>query len=313
MSASVAFNEIAVAANAGWATIQAEWSQVPSFFEGLWAGAAGAASAAGSAIASGLTDVIGGIIGAWQSAASTISGIISSIASMEASAASASPSFGSIGGNAIGTASWRGGFTEINEHGGEIVDLPSGTRIYPHATTMKLLQRDIEKGGLNEFISTAEIGHNAIGTASWRGGLTEINERGGEIIDLPNGERIYPQSTVTKILQRATSVVGLNELGGYFNTSADIFNASFNDTQRNLTSLSTEEFSTFPKALSFSELASIIMDNSTSNVTSNRNSTSNGVNISGNTFNVRQDMDINEIAFRLFELMSDSNANYAGA
>lgn len=44
------------------------------------------------------------------------------------------------GRNASGTSSWSGGWTEINEHGGEIIDLPQGTRIYPHATTMAMLK-----------------------------------------------------------------------------------------------------------------------------------------------------------------------------
>ena len=47
--------------------------------------------------------------------------------------------------------------------------------------------------------------------------------------------------------------------------------------------------------------------------TTTNNNTNSGVTISGNTFNVRKDIDINEIAFRLFELMSDQNANYGGA
>jgi hypothetical protein len=36
------------------------------------------------------------------------------------------------------------------------------------------------------------IGHNAAGTNNWRGGLTSINERGGEIINLPSGAQIIP-------------------------------------------------------------------------------------------------------------------------
>ena len=40
-----------------------------------------------------------------------------------------------------------------------------------------------------------ETGHNAVGTSYWRGGLTAVNERGAEIIDLPRGSRIYPHST----------------------------------------------------------------------------------------------------------------------
>ncbi|MER5172668.1 hypothetical protein [Thioclava kandeliae] len=43
-----------------------------------------------------------------------------------------------IGSNATGTGGWRGGLTAINEIGGEIVDLPSGTRIIPHDVSMRL-------------------------------------------------------------------------------------------------------------------------------------------------------------------------------
>lgn len=41
-------------------------------------------------------------------------------------------------------------------------------------------------------IPKVNIGHNAKGTSNWAGGLTEINERGGELVDLPQGTRIYP-------------------------------------------------------------------------------------------------------------------------
>lgn len=37
-----------------------------------------------------------------------------------------------------------------------------------------------------------EPGHNASGTNYWRGGLTYIHERGGELVDLPRGSRVYP-------------------------------------------------------------------------------------------------------------------------
>ena len=36
------------------------------------------------------------------------------------------------------------------------------------------------------------IGHNASGTGDWRGGWTEVNERGGEIINLPRHTQIIP-------------------------------------------------------------------------------------------------------------------------
>lgn len=43
--------------------------------------------------------------------------------------------------NATGSEYYAGGLTEVNEHGGEIIDLPSGSRIYPHATTERMLEK----------------------------------------------------------------------------------------------------------------------------------------------------------------------------
>lgn len=41
-------------------------------------------------------------------------------------------------GNASGTDNWHGGMTRINEQGGEIIDLPTGTRIIPHDVSSKM-------------------------------------------------------------------------------------------------------------------------------------------------------------------------------
>ena len=51
-------------------------------------------------------------------------------------------SFPIIGANANGTDDWRGGLTAVNERGGEIMDLPSGTRIIPHDVSMKMASND---------------------------------------------------------------------------------------------------------------------------------------------------------------------------
>ena len=40
-------------------------------------------------------------------------------------------------GNAMGTPYWRGGYTRVNERGGEIMNLPSGTQIIPHDVSIK--------------------------------------------------------------------------------------------------------------------------------------------------------------------------------
>ncbi|MDD6937027.1 MAG: hypothetical protein PUI99_08920 [Clostridiales bacterium] len=42
-----------------------------------------------------------------------------------------------LSGNAIGTSYWRGGLTRVNERGGEIMNLPSGTKIIPHDLSRK--------------------------------------------------------------------------------------------------------------------------------------------------------------------------------
>lgn len=96
------------------------------------------------------------------------------------------------------------------------------------------------------------IGHNATGTMNWTGGLTEINERGGEIVDLPTGSRIYPAQTTERIIQRELAENTSNTGGG--------------------------------------------------NVT-----------ITGNTFIVRNEQDIDEIAYRLMSIMRQINVNYGGA
>lgn len=41
--------------------------------------------------------------------------------------------------NAVGTTYFGGGFITVNEHGYEIMDLPTGTRIYPHSESEKMM------------------------------------------------------------------------------------------------------------------------------------------------------------------------------
>lgn len=48
-----------------------------------------------------------------------------------------------VGKNATGTTSWRGGLSWVNERGGEIIDLPRGSRVYPHDVSMAMATRGI--------------------------------------------------------------------------------------------------------------------------------------------------------------------------
>lgn len=45
---------------------------------------------------------------------------------------------GMVGRNALGTSYWRGGMTYVHERGGEILDLPGGTRVIPHDVSMRM-------------------------------------------------------------------------------------------------------------------------------------------------------------------------------
>ena len=66
----------------------------------------------------------------------------------------------------------------------------------------------------------SKIGHNASGTSFWHGGLTAVHERGGEIIDLPRGTRIYPHDESVKMARRegarAGGVTNVNFSGAIF-------------------------------------------------------------------------------------------------
>jgi hypothetical protein len=48
-------------------------------------------------------------------------------------------------GNAKGTEYWQGGLTHVNELGGEIMDLPQGTRIIPHDVSMEMAKNGNQK------------------------------------------------------------------------------------------------------------------------------------------------------------------------
>ena len=124
---------------------KAAWEPIPPFFnDDIYCSISENASACGSDAADGINSGIPSIRAAWSEITSWLAEQFS-WASSQASAivAKASSVFGGSGGvegHAVGTSFFHGGWTEINEHGGEIIDLPKGSRIYPHATTMKMLQ-----------------------------------------------------------------------------------------------------------------------------------------------------------------------------
>ena len=55
---------------------------------------------------------------------------------------------------AKGTDYWQGGIVQISEKGGEIVDLPSGSRVYPHDESVRMARQD---GRKNYSIAIAKL------------------------------------------------------------------------------------------------------------------------------------------------------------
>ena len=59
-----------------------------------------------------------------------------------------------------------------------------------------------------ETITSEDVGENAKGTNNWRGGLTWVNEEGGELINLPNGTQIIPHDLSEAMVKEHARNVG---------------------------------------------------------------------------------------------------------
>ncbi len=108
------------------------------------------------------------------------------------------------------------------------------------------------QAGLNRLDGGLKLKGHATGASYFTGGFTEINECGGEIVDLPIGSRIYPAQTTQRIIER------------------EMQSASGNS------------------------------------------SSSSSITITGNTFTVREEADIDKIAYQLMQLISRAQRNYGG-
>lgn len=54
------------------------------------------------------------------------------------------------------------------------------------------------------------FGRNALGTSSWRGGPTSVNEFGGELINLPRGAQVIPHDLSKRMIAGAPAVARSN-------------------------------------------------------------------------------------------------------
>lgn len=53
---------------------------------------------------------------------------------------------------AKGTGNWKGGLVQVHERGGEIIDLPRGTRVYPHDKSVQMAYREGSRRGASLII-----------------------------------------------------------------------------------------------------------------------------------------------------------------
>ena len=177
-----------------WTVIQpvvsAIGSLVATVFRGVIGAAVGAAIGYFTSIANTVMDVVGGIMDvftgiitfltgvftgnwqqAWEGIVSIFSGIFDTIVAL-----AKAPINGVIG-------IINGAIAGINNLG---LTIPDWVPVI---------------GGKSFSINIPTIPTLAFGTDYWRGGIAQVSERGGEIIDLPRGSRVYPAGETERMLR----------------------------------------------------------------------------------------------------------------
>lgn len=142
-SAGNCLAELEDSANTTWSDISSGASSLESDIASAFQSAKDDAEAAWDGVTGWFEENVWGPLS--ERARSAWSNLQTTIADIRSSASSFSFSIPSIfSGHATGSSFYAGGWTEINERGGEIVDLPQGSRIYPHATTERMIQAELE-------------------------------------------------------------------------------------------------------------------------------------------------------------------------
>ena len=143
------------------------WEKVKEVFGGIKDSISGAVEIVKEKVSGAFNGVKDSIIGAFESVKEKLSGFFSWIDEKLESIPILGDMykntklvggwlFDKIGGNAMGTSYWRGGLTAVHERGGEIIDLPSGTRIIPHDVSLNMA-RDFNSKIANRTISPESL------------------------------------------------------------------------------------------------------------------------------------------------------------
>ena len=129
--------------------------------------------------------------------------------------------------------------------------------------------------GTDYFRAAGGIPSFAVGTNSYRSmGLAQINEHGGELVQLPDGSRVFPTAETQQIINRSIR-------------NGDLLGNTYSPSMGSLASVSV------PSAGGGGSSAPV-------------------VNISGNSFTVREEADIEKIAHAIVEQFLLAQGNFAG-
>lgn len=129
--------------------------------------------------------------------------------------------------------------------------------------------------GTDYFRAVGGVPSFAVGTNSYRSmGLAQINEHGGELVQLPDGSRVFPTAETQQIINRSIR-------------NGDLLGNMYGPSIGSLASVSV------PSAGSGASSAPV-------------------VNISGNSFTVREEADIEKIAHAIVEQFLLAQGNFAG-
>lgn len=125
-----------------------------------WNGVKDAFSSAMDGVASIASSAVETVCGILQGIADFVSGLFDSISGLGDKAkeeADKVPSSGSNGHFAVGTSFFRGGTATIHERGAEVVELPRGTRIYPHSESLKMAYNEGRAVGSGRGVGNISI------------------------------------------------------------------------------------------------------------------------------------------------------------
>lgn len=129
--------------------------------------------------------------------------------------------------------------------------------------------------GTNYFRAAGSVPSFAVGTNSYRSaGLAQINEHGGELVQLPDGSRVFPTAETQQIINRSIR-------------NGDLLGNMYGPSMGSLASVSV------PSAGGGGSSAPV-------------------VNITGNSFLVREEADIEKIAHAIVDQFLLAQGNFAG-